>query len=85
MVKYNKRGVCMKVKAIKRIHNGKFLYRYDVIYKTQSGKNKTYEIVSHNKHLNIDELNNENKIDAVVIIPMDSKHEKLCINKEKCL
>lgn len=72
----------MKVKSIKRIHNGKFLYRYDVIYETKSGNNKTYEIVSHNKHLNLNELSNEKKIDAVVIIPMDMKHEKLCINKE---
>lgn len=41
----------MVFKAIKKIHEGKFITRYDVTYETVDHKEKVYEMISRNKNL----------------------------------
>ena len=41
----------MKFKSIRKIHEGKFITRYDVEYVTAEGHEKTYEIISRNRNI----------------------------------
>jgi ADP-ribose pyrophosphatase len=38
----------MEFESIEKIHQGKFITRYDIHYRTVSGKAKTYEMISRN-------------------------------------
>ena len=61
----------MKYQGIKKIHEGKFITRYDVDYITAEGRTKTYEIISRNKSIHsLEELQNH-KADSVVMILTD--------------
>ena len=40
----------MEFESIEKIHQGKFITRYDIHYKTVSGKPKTYEMISPKPH-----------------------------------
>lgn len=72
----------MKYEGIKKVLDGKFISRYDVIYTTEDNKTKVYEMISRNKDIkNISELQNENP-DGVVIVVTDKSNEKILINKE---
>ena len=41
----------MKYQGIRKIHEGKFITRYDVDYLTAEGRTKTYEIISRNRDI----------------------------------
>ncbi len=58
----------MKYQGIKKIHEGKFITRYDVDYITAEGHPKTYEMISRNRNIeSLEDLQNK-KADSVVII-----------------
>ena len=41
----------MKYQGIRKVHEGKFITRYDVDYVTAEGHAKTYEIISRNRNI----------------------------------
>ena len=41
----------MKYQGIRKIHEGKFITRYDVDYLTAEGNPKTYEIISRDRDI----------------------------------
>lgn len=72
----------MKFKGIEKVNEGKFITRYNIEYETESGKSKTYEIVSRRKDLKtLDDLRNK-KPDAVIMIVTDKSGERILLNKE---
>lgn len=72
----------MKYKGIKKVHEGKFITRYDVEYETELGNNKIYEIISRKKDLRtLEDVQNKNA-DAVVMIITDETGERILLNKE---
>ena len=74
--------VNMRYDGIKKIHDGKFISRYDITYTTEENKTKVYEIISRNKNItSIADLKNPSP-DGVVIVVTDTKGEKLLLNKE---
>jgi ADP-ribose pyrophosphatase len=72
----------MKFESIKKIHDGRFIHRYDITYETEEGKEKVYEMISRNPEVkSLDDLQVE-KADAVVMILHDESGEKLLLNRE---
>ena len=72
----------MQLNKIEKVCSGKYINRYNLIYNTKKGNPKTYEIVSHDKDLSLENVSNKKGINAVVIIAVDEKFEKICVNKE---
>ena len=61
----------MKYLGIRKIHEGRFITRYDVDYVTAQGRPKTYEIISRNRDIRtLEELQNRAP-DSVVLILTD--------------
>lgn len=72
----------MKFEGIKKVHEGKFISRYDLTYTTEDNKKKVYEIISRDKDINnLDKLHNSHT-DGVVIIVTDESGERIVLNKE---
>ena len=72
----------MKFKGIRKIHEGKFITRYDVEYITSEGNPKTYEIISRNRSIRtLEELQNR-KADSVVMILTDETGERILVSRE---
>ena len=72
----------MKYQGIKKIHEGKFITRYDVDYLTAKGRTKTYEIISRNKSIHsLEELQNH-KADSVVMILTDENGDRILVSRE---
>ena len=72
----------MKYQGIRKIHEGKFITRYDVDYVTSEGHPKTYEIISRNRNIrSLDDLQNL-KPNAVVMILTDARGERILVNRE---
>ena len=72
----------MKYQGIKKIHEGKFITRYDVDYLTAEGRTKTYEIISRNKSIHsLEELQNH-KADSVVMILTDESGDRILVSRE---
>ena len=72
----------MEFIGLEKINEGKFVTRYDLKYKTQSGNIKNYEMISRNKNLNSFEQLKQEKSDAVIMIVHDVTGEKILLNKE---
>ena len=72
----------MKYQGIRKIHEGKFITRYDVDYITAEGHSKTYEIVSRNRDIRTLEDLQNNVPDSVVMILTDESGERILINRE---
>ena len=50
----------MKYRGIKKIHEGKFITRYDIDYLTEEGRTKTYEMISRNRNIeSLEDLQNK--------------------------
>ena len=65
----------MEYQGIRKVHEGKFITRYDVDYVTAEGNPKTYEIISRNRNIQtLDDLQNR-KPNAVVMILTDESGE----------
>lgn len=72
----------MEYQGIRKVHEGKFITRYDVDYVTAEGNPKTYEIISRNRNIQtLDDLQNR-KPNAVVMILTDESGERILVNRE---
>lgn len=72
----------MKYKGIRKVHEGRFITRYDVDFVTAEGNPKTYEIISRNRNIQtLDDLQNR-KPNAVVMILTDAGGERILVNRE---
>ncbi|MBR1931024.1 MAG: NUDIX hydrolase [Lachnospiraceae bacterium] len=72
----------MKLQGIIKREQGQFINRYDLVYETQAGRKKVYEIISRRKELlGAEDLKGETP-DAVVIIVTDEYGERILLNKE---
>ncbi len=72
----------MKYQGIRKIHEGRFITRYDVDYVTAEGNPKTYEIISRNRNIQtLEDLQNR-KADSVVMILTDVSGERILMNRE---
>ena len=72
----------MLFKGIRKIHEGKFVTRYDVDYLTAEGNEKTYEMISRNRNMRtLEELQNKTP-DSVVLILTDESGERILVIRE---
>ena len=72
----------MEFEGIRKIHEGRFITRYDVEYLTEEGNPKTYEIISRNKNIRtLDDLQNRTP-DSVIMILTDESGEHILISRE---
>ena len=72
----------MKYLGIRKIHDGKFITRYDVDYLTAEGRPKTYEMVSRNHDIQtLEDLQNK-KPDSVIMILTDESGERILVCRE---
>ena len=72
----------MKYQGIRKIHEGRFITRYDVDYVTAEGNPKTYEMISRNQNIQtLDDLQNKTP-NAVVMILTDEHEERILVNRE---
>ena len=72
----------MEYRKISKIHDGKFISRYDIEYRTSDGQQKIYEMISRNKNMTgIEDIRNPH-VDAVVLIISDMQHEHMLVNRE---
>ncbi len=72
----------MKFKGLKKVHQGKFITRYNLDYETEKGNLKTYEMISRNPDIkSFDELRSS-RVDAVVLVLHDESGERLLLNRE---
>ena len=72
----------MKFKGINKIHQGKYIARYDIQYESEKGREKTYEMISRNKHITTEDDLHNNQVDAVVLIMHDSDKSHILLNRE---
>ncbi len=72
----------MKYQGIRKVHEGRFITRYDVDYVTAEGRPKTYEIISRNRDIRtLEELQNRTP-DSVVLILTDESGERILVSRE---
>lgn len=72
----------MKYQGIRKIHEGKFITRYDVDYVTEDGNPKTYEMISRNRDIrSLEDLQNP-RADSVVLVLTDVKGRRILLNRE---
>ena len=72
----------MEYQGIRKVHEGKFITRYDVDYVTAEGNPKTYEIISRNRNIQtLEDLQNR-KPNAVVMVLTDESGERILVNRE---
>ena len=72
----------MEYQGIRKVHEGKYITRYDVDYVTSEGNPKTYEIISRNRDIrSLDDLQNRTP-NAVVMILKDAAGERILVNRE---
>ena len=72
----------MEYKGIRKVHEGRFITRYDVDYVTAEGNPKTYEMISRNGNIQtLDDLQNKTP-NAVVMILTDESGERILVNRE---
>lgn len=72
----------MRFNGINKVHQGKFINRYDVSYTAEDGQDKIYEIISRDPDLHTLEQLNNKRTDGVVIIVTDETGERILLNKE---
>ncbi len=72
----------MEFQKIETIHQGRFITRYNVTYKTRDGQDKVYEMISRDPGLTDFESLSEHKTDAVVLIMEDEAGERILLNRE---
>ncbi|MBO4477096.1 MAG: NUDIX hydrolase [Lachnospiraceae bacterium] len=72
----------MKFKKIEKVHQGRFITRYDVTYETEGGHEKVYEMISRDPNMNTEEALRRDKIDAVVLVIFDESGERILLDCE---
>lgn len=72
----------MEFNGIEKVHAGKFIDRYNIMYTTADHQQKIYEMISRNHDIKtIEDIRNAHT-DGVVIIVTDEQNEKILLNKE---
>ncbi len=72
----------MQFQNIKKKEEGKFITRYDILYKTENDEEKNYEMISRNNDItDYDGLHGRNA-DAVVLMLTSLDNERILLNKE---
>ena len=72
----------MEYQGIRKVHEGKFITRYDVDYVTAEGNPKTYEMISRDGNIqSLEDLQNKTP-NAVVMILTDESGELILVNRE---
>lgn len=72
----------MTFKEIRKIQDGAFIHRYNIIYETNDHKEKVYEMISRKRELKSLEQIKNCPADAVVLIIHDKENERILLNKE---
>ena len=72
----------MKFHSITKVHEGKFITRYDLDYETASGRHKKYEMISRNPDIKDYEGLHDGHVDAVVMIMHDKSGEQILLSRE---
>ena len=72
----------MKFNGIEKVHEGKFIDRYNLMYTTEDDKKKVYEIISRDKNIVTEEQIRNPHTDGVVIVVTDEAGERILLNKE---
>ena len=72
----------MNYRGIRKVHEGKFITRYDVDYVTAEGHPKTYEIISRNRDIQTLEALQNRRADSVVMILTDAGGERILVSRE---
>ena len=72
----------MKFVSMKKVHGGKFLSRYDIVYETIDGGRKNYEMVSRSGDRTEFHQLHDHDPEAVIMIMHDPSGEKILINRE---
>ena len=72
----------MEFQGIEKVHEGRFIDRYNLTYVTKDNRTKVYEIISRNKDLTGPEEIRNPHADGVVIVVTDQNDEKILLNRE---
>lgn len=72
----------MKFLEIRKKESGKFIRRYDLVYRTEDDQEKVYEMISRDKDLADFSALHDRKADAVVLIMHSTDGERILINRE---
>ena len=72
----------MEFISMEKREQGKYITRYDLLYKTVDNKEKRYEMISRDSNMESFEDLHDRGADAIVIICHDETKEKILINKE---
>ncbi len=72
----------MKLKSINKVHEGKFITRYDIAYETVNGNEKIYEMISRDHAIHSASELQSKEPEAVVIIMHSTDGNKILLNKE---
>lgn len=73
----------MVLKEVIKKASGKYLSFYNLVYENKLGKKKVYEMVSHNEiELDNSSILSDSVPRAVVIIPLSTDRQMVCLNKE---
>lgn len=77
----------MKLTNIELVHKGDYLSYYNLLYTSENGISKKYEMVSKtgsnlSKRENLTANNIGNKLRAVILLVLNKDHTKMLVNKE---
>ncbi len=72
----------MKFLNMKKVQEGNYIARYDIVYETGDGKEKIYEMISRDKNMKSYQDLTGRGPDAVVLIMHDEKGERILLNRE---
>lgn len=72
----------MEFVKIEKVHEGRFIDRYNVTYQTVDGQTKIYEMISRDHNLETFEQLSKHQTDAVVLIMEDESREHILVNRE---
>ena len=67
---------------MEKVHDGRFVSRYDLKYETADGQVKNYEMVSRNHNMQSFDDVRTDRNDAVVLIIHNEDKSKILLNKE---
>ncbi|MBQ8148749.1 MAG: NUDIX hydrolase [Lachnospiraceae bacterium] len=72
----------MEFQKMEKVHDGHFISRYDITYKTVDGKEKVYEMISRDKNMETFTELSQHETDAVVVIVEDEERKRILLNRE---
>ena len=72
----------MQFKEIRKVHEGRFITRYDIDYELVDGNTKTYEMISRSKDLKNEHDVVDAPIDSVILMLTDETGERLLLDRE---